>query len=142
MPVIGARYRPWLGVGLSSLIFAFYHSLNPNLNPLAVINLILFGLFMAMYVLFDESIWGVFGLHSAWNWAQGNIFGLPVSGMDAGGGTLVNLRFHGPTWFTGGAFGPEAGIPVTVLLVISILVTGSLLYNRTRPVSTESDLPV
>jgi len=142
MPVIGVRSRPWMGVVLSAVVFAFYHSLNPNLNLLALLNLTLFGLFIALYVLFDEGLWGAFGLHTAWNWAQGNIFGLPVSGTEPAGGTLVNLGLRGPAWFSGGAFGPEGGAVVTFLLLIAALVTGLLLYNRSRPLSSVSDLQV
>jgi hypothetical protein len=119
LPVIGARYRPWWGIIISSLVFAVYHSLNPNLNPIAVLNLFLFGVFTAFYVLYEGGLWGVFGLHTAWNWAQGNLFGFEVSGQPTAGGTLFNLMEAGPDAITGGPFGPEGGLAVTVVLIIS-----------------------
>jgi len=122
LPVVGARYRPWLGVLVSALLFAGLHSLNPNLNPIAMLNLFLFGLLAAGYALVEGGLWGVFGLHAAWNWAQGNIFGLEVSGMVVPGGTLLNLQETGPDAITGGSFGPEGGLAVTGVLLLGLVV--------------------
>jgi uncharacterized protein len=117
LPVIGARYRPIGGILASSVTFAVYHSLNPNLSPVAVLNLFLFGLLTAAYALSEGGLWGVFGLHTAWNWAQGHVFGLEVSGLPPAGGTLFNLMEAGPDAVTGGAFGPEGGLAVTAVLL-------------------------
>jgi len=121
LPVTGARYRPWIGLLLSVLFFTFLHGLNDNLNWLAILNLALFGLFAALYAMREGSLWGISALHSAWNWIQGNIFGFEVSGMSAGGGTILNLTGSGPDWLTGGGFGPEGGIAVTMVLTLGIL---------------------
>jgi len=112
LPVLGARYRPWVGVAVSSLIFAAMHSFNDHLSMIAMFNLALFGLFAALYALREGSLWGISALHAAWNWVQGNFFGFEVSGMAAGGGTLLHLKGTGPDWMTGGSFGPEAGSPL------------------------------
>lgn len=130
LPVIGARYKPWLGVLLSSLLFAGLHSLNPNLSPIAVLNLFLFGLFAAVYALFEGGLWGVFSIHAVWNWMQGNLLGLEVSGSPAPGGTLFNLQEVGPDAITGGAFGPEGGLAVTAVLLASIAVVLVLARRR------------
>lgn len=117
LPVIGARYKPVWGIVISSVSFAVYHSLNPNLNPIAVLNLFLFGIFTAFYALYEGGLWGVFGLHTAWNWAQGNLFGFQVSGIPSAAGTLFNFMEVGPDMITGGPFGPEGGLVVTVILL-------------------------
>jgi uncharacterized protein len=132
LPVIGARYKPWLGVVISSLVFAVFHSLNPNLNPIAILNLFLFGVFTCLYALYEGGLWGVFSIHAVWNWAQGNVFGLAVSGGNAPGGTLFNLMEVGPDAITGGSFGPEGGLVVTVVLVISCAAVW--LLSQRRPV--------
>ncbi|MBK8618522.1 MAG: CPBP family intramembrane metalloprotease [Anaerolineales bacterium] len=123
LPVIGARYKPWIGLLVSSLIFALLHGLNPGLSAIALINLALFGLFAGLYAMREGSMWGISALHSVWNWVQGNFFGFEVSGTNAGGGTLLNLKETGADWLTGGAFGPEGGLAVTIVLVIAIAVT-------------------
>lgn len=123
LPVIGARYKPWIGLLVSSLIFALLHGLNPGLSVIALINLALFGVFAGLYAMREGSMWGISALHSVWNWVQGNFFGFEVSGTNAGGGTLLNLKETGADWLTGGAFGPEGGLAVTIVLLIAIAVT-------------------
>lgn len=123
LPVIGARYKPWIGLLVSSLIFALLHGLNPGLSVIALINLALFGVFTGLYAMREGSMWGISALHTVWNWVQGNFFGFQVSGTDAGGGTLINLMETGADWLTGGEFGPEGGLAVTIVLAVGIAVT-------------------
>lgn len=122
LPVIGARLSPWAGVALSAGLFAALHSFNNGLSALALVNLLLFGLFAAFYALREGSLWGIFAIHSVWNWVQGNVFGLLVSGNDMRAGTLLNLQTRGPDWWTGGAFGPEGGLAVTLALFVGIVL--------------------
>lgn len=135
LPVLGARARPWIGIVVVSLFFSLLHGLNPNLSVLAMVNLALFGLFAAFYALREGSLWGICALHSVWNWIQGNVFGFEVSGTNAGGGTLFKFVETGPDWFTGGAFGPEGGLAVSLMLLLGIVV----LFAWPRP---ESEAPV
>jgi uncharacterized protein len=95
LPVIGARYKAWIGLLVSSLIFAILHGLNPNLSVIALINLALFGVFAGLYAMREGSLWGISAIHSVWNWVQGNFFGFEVSGTQAEGGTLINLMETG-----------------------------------------------
>lgn len=133
LPVIGARYTPLLGVIISSIIFAIFHLFNPNLSVIAVVNLALFGVFTALYVLSEGSLWGVFGIHTAWNWAQGNLFGFEVSGGQSPGATLFDLAETGPDVITGGAFGPEGGLAVTLVLVASCIIVWRLAGPKNSP---------
>ncbi len=130
LPAIGARYKPGWGILISAITFAVYHSFNPNLNPIAILNLFLFGIFTALYALSEGGLWGVFGLHTAWNWAQGNLFGFAVSGIPPAGGTLFNFIEVGPDALTGGPFGPEGGLIVTVVLLLSCGVVWWLSTRR------------
>jgi membrane protease YdiL (CAAX protease family) len=120
LPVIGARHRLWLGIVVSSLFFGLAHALNPNVTPIALANLALYGLFAALYALREGSIWGISAQHAVWNWAQANLYGFEVSGMGSSGGSLFNLMETGPDELTGGAFGPEGGLAVTAVLVVAI----------------------
>lgn len=117
LPTLSARGNTALGVGISSLLFSALHALNPHFGMLPIINLLAAGVMFALYALVEEGLWGVFGIHTAWNWVQGNVLGLPVSGGQFGP-TLLHLREAGPDWLTGGAFGPEGSLPVTLLLVM------------------------
>ncbi len=132
LQVIGARYRVWLGVLISSLLFSAAHLLNPGVTAVAVVNLLLVGVFLALYALRDGSVWGVCAWHAMWNWMQGNLLGFEVSGLRTPGGTLFNLMESGPDVLTGGAFGPEGGLAVTAVLLAGIGVLG-LSRRRSTP---------
>lgn len=130
MNVVSARSRLWVGVLGSVIFFAFMHGLNPGIGPLALINLALFALFASLYALREGSLWGVCAFHSAWNWMQGNVFGLSVSGGGDSGPTLFRFGLSGSALWTGGAFGPEGGLVVTLLLLAAVL--GVLLWRNER----------
>ena len=121
LPVVGSRYGTLVGVIVSSLVFATWHLLNPNLSLLAVLNLFLYGIFAAFYALNEGGLWGVCAFHTVWNWVQGNFYGFEVSGAAFGGSSLLRLQESGPDWFTGGNFGPEGGLAVTLVLLVGCL---------------------
>ena len=73
---LAGRMPVWLSVAITSLLFAFMHGGNAGLTPLSLVNLVLFGIFAAVFMLRYDNIWGVGALHSAWNFCQGNIFGV------------------------------------------------------------------
>jgi membrane protease YdiL (CAAX protease family) len=125
LPVIGVRWGPLAGIVISSLFFALLHLSNPHVDFLSLLNLALFGFFAAIYTLYDGGLWGVFAIHAIWNWAQGNLYGLSVSGLEISGGILLDLVENGPDWLTGGFFGPEGGLVVTVVLIISTVLVGA-----------------
>jgi hypothetical protein len=122
LPIFGVRLGPAWGILISSLLFAALHLLNDNLGWIALLNLFLFGVFASLYAIREGGLWGVFAIHSIWNWAQGNIFGLEVSGEDFGATTIFNLKETGPDLITGGLFGPEGGLIVTIVLTAGCLV--------------------
>ncbi len=111
-----------LAVISNSVIFAILHLLNPGVTVLSVANLILFGLFASVYTLKMNNIWGICAIHSIWNFAQGNLFGIKVSGMDAGVSVLSFVPAGASTLINGGDFGLEGGLAVTIVLVLSTLI--------------------
>lgn len=121
LPTVARHWGPWPAIGLSSGLFAAIHGLNPNLNPIAVVNLALFGAVMGVWAWREGSIWGVCGCHALWNWTQANVFGQAVSGIVMPGGALAPLTLTGPSWLTGGAFGPEGGLAWTFALAIGLI---------------------
>lgn len=118
LPVLGLRTRPWTGLLLSALLFAALHSLNAHLSAPALLNLLLFGLLAGLYALREGGLWGICALHAAWNWAQGSLFGVAVSGS-AFGPSLLRVELRGPALITGGAFGSEGGLAVTAVLLLA-----------------------
>jgi len=127
----------WLGILLTSVPFAAVHLKNPNAGSiLAFANTALAGVWLAVAYLRTRSLWFPLGVHWAWNWALGGLFGLPVSGITrvAPNPLLVGTDL-GPPWLTGAAYGIEGGIACTVALVVS-----TIFIWRTGLVSATEDL--
>jgi hypothetical protein len=128
LPVIGARYRPWIGVVVSSLLFSLAHATNlvghtpnPFVAWLALFNLFLFGGFAAILSLRQSGLWGACAWHAVWNWAEGDLLGFTLDGAPHHG-LLFSIRATGPDIMTGGAFGPEGGLVATAVLLIAIWI--------------------
>jgi membrane protease YdiL (CAAX protease family) len=104
----------WLAIVASALFFGFGHRSNPGATWVssAAIAIEAGALLAAAYVA-TRSLWLPIGVHWAWNLFEGPVWGSPVSGF--GLPVLANARFTGPRLLTGGAFGPEAGLPAMVL---------------------------
>lgn len=128
--VLSSKYNIGFGLLISSTLFGLMHLTNPNVNYIAVINIIFVGLFYGLYVIKTNDLWSVCGMHSAWNFAQGNIFGFEVSGLDISVGTLIDLNLVENDFITGGVFGPEASIVATFVLLLSIIIL--LFINNTN----------
>lgn len=129
MPKASRRYGITVGIISSSIVFGIAHGANPGVTILAIINIVLFGIFAGMYAIYEEGIIGVSAYHIAWNWAQGNLFGLNVSGSDAGV-TFIKVTTKSENIFTGYNFGPEGGLVVTIILAISIITVSYLSYRK------------
>ncbi len=114
---------------LSSIMFALLHSLNPNVSWIAILGLVAAGLFLAYGFVRTRQLWLPIGLHLGWNFFEGPIFGFQVSGLDVGTRLLVHID-RGPALFTGGAFGPEAGLVQFPALLLGVLFI--YLYTRGR----------
>lgn len=112
----------WLGVLLTSVPFALGHLQNPNVVAgFTFVNTALAGVWLAMAYLKTRSLWFPLGVHWAWNWALGSVFGLPVSGMKLSAYPVLQALDRGPAWLTGGSYGIEGGLACTVALIISML---------------------
>ncbi len=131
--VLGARYTPWVGFTVSTVLFTAFHG---STSIMANINLLLFSVFLAFYYLYEGSLWGAMGWHSAWNWAQANIFGVRLSGSMESEQTLMNVRTTGSPLLSGGDYGPEGSVFCTFLFLVGLLVLAHLAKRKTGAVSS------
>lgn len=122
MVSIGRRYSTLVAVVVNSIVFAALHLMNPGVTILAVINLLLFAVFASLLYLVSENIWMVAALHSVWNFVQGNFYGILVSGTPITTSIFQTEMVPGKEMFTGGDFGLEGGLGVTVVNVIGIAI--------------------
>ena len=136
----------WRAVGpvpafaVAALVFAALHLANPAATPLAGATVAAAGLmFCALYALTGR-LWVPIGLHLAWNFAQGYLFGATVSGGTLDGSILLSTARPGaPVWLTGGTFGPEASV-FALILVTAVTAAALALARQTghlhRPTPT------
>lgn len=108
----------WLAIILTSLFFALAHVRNPGANWISTLNTALAGVWFGVAYLKTRDLWLPFGLHFMWNWVQGSIFGVEVSGLkDILRAPLLQEVDSGPAWLTGENYGIEASITCTVVLI-------------------------
>jgi membrane protease YdiL (CAAX protease family) len=125
MMVLQQTGKRWVMVFVSALIFSLLHVGNSNVKIFGLVNIFLVGVLFAYMVIKTNNIWMAIGYHITWNYFQGNIFGFPVSGMESNG--LFGIEVLKDNLLTGGAFGPEAGILTTAVILIGLLVVSR--YN-------------
>jgi hypothetical protein len=75
------------------------------------------------------SLWLPIGLHFGWNFTEGGVFGVAVSGRKAGAG-IVNMPLSGSALWTGGQFGPEASLVAVAVCLVAGCLSPSLLGSR------------
>ena len=104
----------WAALILSAALFGALHLGNPNATLLAGIAIALeAGIMLAAIFMVTRRLWAAIGVHAAWNFTQGGIFGIAISGGDTPG--LLVPRITGSDLLTGGAFGAEASLPAMVV---------------------------
>lgn len=119
----------WTALVLSAALFGALHLGNPNATLLAGAAIALeAGVMLAALFMVTRRLWAVIGLHAAWNFTQGGVFGIAVSGNSVDG--LLRPRIAGPDWLTGGDFGAEASLPAVVVCTLFGAATLVLAYRR------------
>jgi hypothetical protein len=126
---LGERGSTAVAVLVSSVVFGGLHLGNPNATLVSALSISLAGVMLAVgYVLTDDLAIPI-GLHISWNLFQGGVYGFPVSGLGIDV-AVVAVAQRGPDRWTGGAFGPEAGLlGVAAILVGTLAIVG---YVRLR----------
>jgi len=115
------RWGTVVALLVSALIFGFVHIFNDNATVWSSLAIAVeAGLLLGAAYKWSGTLWMPIGLHWAWNYFQGPVFGFAVSGN--GTSSLITPVVEGSDWLTGGSFGAEASVPAFVLgLVAAIL---------------------
>ncbi len=128
---LGRKLAMLLALLISAAVFGLLHAGNPSASAVSTVYLCLAGLLLGLPFLLTNELAIPIGLHITWNFFQGNVFGLPVSGTTVNLTTFIAVEQGGPEQWTGGAFGPEAG-----LIGVAAMAVGTLLIvwwvKRTR----------
>ena len=119
----------WMALALSAALFGALHLGNPNASLLAAIAIMLeAGIMLAAIYMLTRRLWMAIGLHAAWNFAQGGIYGIAVSGGAMDG--LLRPDMRGSDLLTGGAFGAEASLPAILVATAFGLALLYLAWRR------------
>lgn len=118
-----SRRGRWRAAAVTGFLFGLMHFANPGANKLAIFNVALVGVWLAFTVFRTGSMWLAVGFHFIWDLLEAGFWGEPLSGAGVRASVLVRVSSNDPLW-TGGDFGPEAGLPTTVMLLAFILVFG------------------
>jgi len=126
LQTIASGINLFWGVIISSAVFGLLHLGNPNATWVSAAGIFFAGIYLAYGYIRTKQLWLPIGLHIGWNFFEGVVFGFPVSGLDIY--ALTRIEITGPELWTGGAFGPEAGL----IVLPSLMVGGILIYWFTR----------
>lgn len=105
---------------VSCIAFVAPHLLNNGIDLLSVINISLFGLLFAIMFLRFDNLWICGGLHTAWNFTQGILYGFNVSGISTP--SLLKFSQVGQNVINGGIFGPESSLITSIITILAILI--------------------
>src|ERR671911_2182858 len=139
-PAFGARGAVLLAWVLSSVFFGILHADNPSATFVSTLNIALAGLMLGFGYVISGELAIPIGLHITWNFFQGAVYGFPVSGFGPFGATFFATSQTGPDLWTGGPFGPEAGLLAPLVMVLGILLIALWTRLRTDKVSLHSPL--
>ena len=128
--LITDKWNIAVGLTTSSLLFGLAHLGNPGATLWAALAIALAsGWLFGMAYAYHQTIWVPIGMHWAWNYLEGGVFGCAVSGTPLDYLPLITPRISGPDILTGGAFGPEASI-ICVALGIVLSIVYTVLYIK------------
>jgi membrane protease YdiL (CAAX protease family) len=121
----------WAALALSAALFGALHLGNANATLLAGAAISLeAGIMLAAIYMITRRLWAAIGVHAAWNFAQGGIYGIPVSGGAMDG--ILRPDIRGSDLLTGGAFGAEASLPAIVIATAFGIVLLVIAWRRGR----------
>ena len=126
LQTIASGLNMFWAVLISSAFFGLLHLDNPHATWVSTAGIFFAGVYQSYGYIRTRQLWLPIGLHVGWNFFEGVVFGFPVSGLDIY--ALTRIQVTGPVSWTGGAFGPEAGL----ILLPSLIVGSALIYWFTR----------
>ena len=117
------KLRTWSrggAIAVTACLFAALHGGNPGVTSVAMTNLLLAGVLLALAYERTRHLWLPIGIHLGWNIVSGPILGYGVSGYVAGA-TVLTARVAGPPSLTGGTFGIEGSLWIVVVEALGII---------------------
>ena len=135
MGALRERYNVWVGIVVNSLFFGVLHLMNPGITVVSVLEIVLIGFALSLIVYYLDSLWMCIAIHTAWNYTQNILFGLPNSGI-VSEKSFLHLEAAKGSVFYDAVFGVEGAI--TSVIVTALLAVCVYLYARRKKLSVNS----
>ena len=89
----------WAALILTAAFFGAAHLANPHASAIAAVGIAFeAGVMLGAAYMLTRSLWLPMGIHAAWNFAQGEIFDIPVSGSRVHGLVIARLDRAAASW--------------------------------------------
>jgi membrane protease YdiL (CAAX protease family) len=128
--------RPWIGILFMNFLFSLGHWDNKNFIWMGSLSIFLLGLLCAVAVLKTRSLWTAAGLHLSWNWMQGPVLGMNVSGHVCRNSLLVTSP-QGSDVLSGGAFGAEGSLICSIIALAGLVLVMKFDWPKPSQVLTK-----
>ena len=115
------KWAPLIALVVTAMFFGILHMGNPNATLMGGVNVVLAGLLLGLGYLLTGELALPIGLHLAWGYFEEFVYGFANSGQIPSS-RLIGSEVIGPELWTGGGFGPEAGILITLLIMVDGLL--------------------
>lgn len=123
----------WIALAVTSALFGLGHIFNPNSSLFAAVAIAIeAGILLGAAYMLTRRLWLAVGMHAGWNFTQGWVFSVPVSGTGGSPIGLISTSRPGPDWLTGGGFGLEASAVAMVVATATGLLILRWAHRRGR----------
>lgn len=115
----------WGALAFTAALFGAGHAFNHGATVSSSLAIAVeAGILLGAAFVATQRLWVPIGLHIGWNFTEGSVFSMSVSGNNVKAG-LIQGSLSGPRILTGGQFGPEASI-----IAVIVCVAGALYFIR------------
>lgn len=121
--------QPAVAIIGNAVFFGLIHWGNPGITVLAIINLIALGILCSLMVYYLDSIWCAMAFHTAWNFTQNILFGLPNSGLVL---PYSVFKLDASTATDSIAYDVKFGIEGTLFVTIMMMIASIILYVASK----------
>ena len=118
----------WIALVISALLFTFFHTNNPGITPVAIVNVFIAGTLLGINYIYTKNLWFSIFFHFGWNFYQGSILGYRVSGVNLQ--SLLEQELTGNLLLTGGPFGFEGSVLAGILSIMAAVALAWIYKKR------------
>ena len=129
MGALRKRYPVWVAIAGNALFFGALHLASPGITVLSFLNIVLVAVALSLVMFYFGSIWLCIAVHTAWNYTQNFLFGLPNSGI-VSEGSFLHLDAARDSIFYDAAFGIEGSL--SAVLVLAVFAVCVVLYAKKK----------